>query len=470
VRHCLLLLGKMRHELSRRPSLLIAGAIICGLVAFDQPLAIILSLVLIWLAEGIGWRLSTGLALLAGLALAPAKVPQIADTTPMSSVMTVASIPDISSFGQTLVVESGGRYFALACKEQAILAPGDEIEVKGTLGPLSDTLSRATDERTLSGRIRAEAGDISVLKLGPAFYRPSVIWRAEFVEFVRRTVTPKAAAAINALCFNVTADLDQETYSNLQRTGTVHIVSASGLHVLIFAGGLSLLLGLLPIPRGWKLLLIGAILILYAVGAGMRPPVIRSVAMAAFLGGATLFRKEPDLLSALGATAAAYLLWRPIAVYDLGFQFSFITVAALGMFLELREDLPTSPLRRMGATLIEVAKASLVATLASAPLTAYYFGTVSVVSIPANVLIAIALPAITLTAFAAHLITGVTVPLGTGLMIGLAQPLTGWILWVADTFGNLAFSAIAVPPFSAYWMLPYYAVALMLWRPRARPI
>jgi len=323
--------------------------------------------------------------------------------------------------------------------------------------------------RQVVGSIRLEPDGLEVVRAGAAVWRPGILWRNSFVDYVDTQLSQTAASAVNALCFNVTADLDRETYENLQRTGTIHIVSASGLHVLIFAAGISALAALLPIPRGWRLVLIFGILAFYAMGAGMRPPVVRAVLMAALLGASTLLRREPDLLSAVGISAILYLLWRPEAVYDIGFQFSFVTVSALGMFLPLREELPEAPLRRLFAEAKEVGRASLVATLASAPLTAYYFGMVSIVSVPANVLIATALPFLTLTAFFAHGVSFVWPALSMGLLKVVVEPLVGWILWVAEVFGSLDFAALSTPAFSAWWLAPVYGIGLLIWRPRARP-
>ena len=82
---------------------------------------------------------------------------------------------------------------------------------------------------------------------------------------------------------------------------------------------------------------------------------------------------------------------------------------------------------------------------------------------------AAALPPITLTAFAAHALSGIVPSLSAGLMAVIVENLSGWVIWVANLFGNLSFASLPIPPFSAYWMAPYYLAFLMIWRPRARP-
>ena len=112
------------------------------------------------------------------------------------------------------------------------------------------------------------------------------------------------------------------------------------------------------------------------------------------------------------------------------------------MFVQLSDDESKRAIKRLWEGVLQVSKASLVATIASAPLTAYYFGMVSLVSIPANVLIALTLPALTLSAFFAHAVSGLLPGLAAGIMIVVVQPLTGWVLWVTEAFGSLSFAAV----------------------------
>jgi competence protein ComEC len=457
----------MRRELARRPALLLAGSLILGLCTPLSPLLIAFLAALLWVADGLTSRCAVAASFALGMALAPGKAPHVGETTAFRGEAAVITVPKLGTASQICDVESAGLTFRLRGKTDLVLARGDLLEVSGELRPLQSTVADGDSLSTLSGEIVSE--DIRILQRGAQAFRAGVEWRSSFVQYVRSILDQPSSGAVEALCFNVTSGLDAKTYLNLQKTGTIHIISASGLHVFIFAFGLMFLTSFLPIPRGWKLALIGAILLLYAIGAGMRPPVVRSVLMATILGMATMLRREPDILSALGISAFAYLVWRPASVLDIGFQLSFVTVAALGMFVPAAVGRSATAWGRLRHGLREIVMASVVATIASAPLTAYYFGMVSVVSVPANVLIAVALPPITLTSFGAHALSAAAPGLSAGLMLGMVEPLVGWIFCVVELFGNLSFAAVTVPAFSAWWLVPYYGLLLALWRPRARP-
>jgi competence protein ComEC len=117
----------------------------------------------------------------------------------------------------------------------------------------------------------------------------------------------------------------------------------------------------------------------------------------------------------------------------------------------------------------EAGRTSLVATLATAPVVAYHFGYVSVISVIANVLITIALMPILVLSMLSLAIVPFSSALATGLMVACVSPLAGWVLWVVETLGSWELSSLNVPEFSPFWLVPYYAAFLFLWRRRVRP-
>jgi competence protein ComEC len=307
-----------------------------------------------------------------------------------------------------------------------------------------------------------------VVSRGPLLFRLGAEWRASFVQFTTSTLGQKADAAVDALSFNVDAALDPELRQDLQRTGTAHIISASGLHVMIFAVALQFGLARLPIRRHWQLTILILLLLVYAGATGLRPPVFRAVGMALLVLFAYVWRREPDLLSSLGVVGLVYLLLHPKGVADLGFQLSFATVGALGLYLEPFGE-AEGMWQGLGQKMLQIAKLSLVATLASAPLVAYYFGIVSVVSVLANLLITAVLLPVIVGALIGWLLWGLLPALSLLLMKFLVEPLTGWILFVIETLGRQPWSAVEFPGFSPWWMALYYGAFILLWRRRARP-
>ena len=123
----------------------------------------------------------------------------------------------------------------------------------------------------------------------------------------------------------------------------------------------------------------------YVPLAGGGPSIQRAGVMGAAGLVAALAGRPASRWYALGLAAAATLALNPLAVLEPGWQLSFAAVVALlAMAPALRELLA----RRMPGPVADAAAITIAATAGTAPLMALHFGTVSLASLPANLLAA----------------------------------------------------------------------------------
>ena len=455
----------MRTEIERRPAVIACLALVVGMAAGLSLINAVFILPFLWL-RGFSPRAIAAVGFALGVILTPREPPP----TPLNQAFVngpgiIVSVPEVSAGGRRSIVRlETGDYF-LYHEASSMLSLGDEISVKGVIKPLTEGSDWAR-RKGISGQV--VPNELRVLKPGSDFARLGLAWREGFLGFCRSTMGAPAAQAVGALCFNAGGQLDRETKLNLQRSGTMHIISVSGLHVMIFALGLSGLLSVFPVPRIAQLGLLILLLAIYATATGLQPPVVRSAVMAAIVFCAYIVRREPDLLSALAIAALVFLLWNPASILDIGFQLSFVTVGMLALYLKPADAPETGLAARQWFQVRRLAVASVVASAGSAPIVAYHFGIVSIISVLANLLIVAALAPVTLLALASFGISFVSLALSVGLMRLVVEPLTGWILLVVNVLGSLPFAAVEVPPFNGYWLVPIYAAMLLTWRKHVR--
>lgn len=458
----------MRKEIASRIALVWCIGLMLGIGGSVYP-ALLLGIIPLALLVVRPWPVGGALACcLAGYLLAPRDAgPESPMPSWFEGRLVVRTVPETS--GDYARCEAAGEFGLLQLRWSGnpILSIGDEVLVQGPVEP-PNRRSSFVVRHGFRGLLRADKGSIQVVREGPWLFRLGQQWKSGFLAFTASALVPRAKSVADALCFNARDGLSDPDLDNLRRSGTLHIVSTSGLHVLILAFAVQYGLGLLPIPRWAQLGLLCLLLLFYAGATGFRPPVVRAVVMAAILMHGYLLRREPDLLCALGVSAFGYLLWRPADLFDAGFQLSFIAVLGIALYMP-RFDRPTKS-GVNGLLLLrlkEFATVSLAATLFTAPIVAYHFGQVSVVSIVANVLIAAVLAPLILTALLAWCIAPLSLAVASGMLKILVEPLAGWILAVVTGMGSLSIAVVPVPEFSAYWLIPVYGCALMIWRRRA---
>ncbi len=171
------------------------------------------------------------------------------------------------------------------------------------------------------------------------------------------------------------------------RSGLVHLLSVSGVHVAIIATAL-LMLGTaarLTLPHATALAL-GATAG-YVIILGVPPPAVRAAVMFGCVLVARLRQRPASQWSILLLGALLPVLVDSAAPRDLGWQLSVLGVAALAASARLCRTLGWHGGGRRGALRREFV-ASVVASVASAPIIAWYFGTLSLVAPFANLLAA----------------------------------------------------------------------------------
>ncbi|TAN43481.1 MAG: DNA internalization-related competence protein ComEC/Rec2 [Nitrospirae bacterium] len=219
---------------------------------------------------------------------------------------------------------------------------------------------------------------------------------------------PDSAGLTASVTTGETSYLSDSLKEAFAVTGLAHILSISGTHFGLFSvvlyGTFLFLLKRLPYDALQRFTLYiapsqaAAILSLpfmafYLGLSGASPPAVRSFIMIGlFLGGLLIGRKGAWLHSVAFA-AFILLLFDPELIMNLSFQLSFIAVLFIGFALERNkdeEDLPPpSPAGPRGKAL-KFLKDSLMLTLAAmigtAPLVAYHFHYLSLISPLANLI------------------------------------------------------------------------------------
>ncbi len=146
---------------------------------------------------------------------------------------------------------------------------------------------------------------------------------------LQRIDPPNARALVVGVVFGETQSLPKDLQEQFRRTGTSHLLAASGMNVALLAGmilGGARLLGLGP----WRVAPLAApLVILYALLAGSAPSIVRATAGALMTLLALWLGRKSNAWNSLALSIWLLLLWEPRQIYDLGFQLSVLAVIGL---------------------------------------------------------------------------------------------------------------------------------------------
>ena len=182
---------------------------------------------------------------------------------------------------------------------------------------------------------------------------------------------------LSALTLGYQDALSDDMKQAFRTTGTVHVLSVSGLHVGIIYVMISFLLGLLNrFPKLYWLrpIIIIVLLWVYAFITGLPPSVIRASAMLTVFCVSEILRRKSFSTHGLYIAAFFMLVINPLSFFDIGFQLSFISVLSI-LYLQPRLVACWKVKNRYLRYVWQMMALSLVAQLATFPLCLYYFGT-----------------------------------------------------------------------------------------------
>lgn len=258
------------------------------------------------------------------------------------------------------------------------------------------------------------------------------------------------------------AAIDKSLAERFLRSGTVHFLAVSGMHVLLIMLPIEWLLWQLRV-RGRTavvVLIVGAVG--YAFLTGLSASVVRAAVMYVCVRASVLVWRRRDSISALAAAAILILAFDPGALWNAGFQLSFVSVLALICVAAPLARIWLGPEERMGAEpppwpkriwtrlwrgTATLAVISLVCWCATVPIVLRTFHIVSPIALLANVLIAAPMELLIVVGMS-------TIALGL-LWAPLATPgivLASWLISLTD---GLLTQCLRVPNGYFYWPAPW---------------
>ena len=139
---------------------------------------------------------------------------------------------------------------------------------------------------------------------------------------------------LEALLLGNRGNIDRDTYEAFRRTGLLHMISLSGLHLGIFVGliwRLGRRLGLLKPKRALVCAVATAVFVLVVPP---RAPTVRAAIIVWTFCAAILLRRHTNPLNTLCLAAIVLLLIRPTQLFEVGWQLSFASVAGILAFTD----------------------------------------------------------------------------------------------------------------------------------------
>ncbi|MCL2672769.1 MAG: ComEC/Rec2 family competence protein [Alphaproteobacteria bacterium] len=353
--------------------------------------------------------------------------------------------------------------------------PGQHIAMFAQLNPIGPPAVPGYNDRRAADWFRSIGGR------GQALSRARITdgSQASFWEGLRNKirlrifeVLPKEQAGIvTALSIGWQGFIPRSVRQDYRNSGISHVLSISGLHMVLLAGTVFFLVrkplnmfGRFDAMDTKKYAAMAALAAMtgYLMISGMSVPAVRSFIMAAIALLAMMINRRTVSKQLLALAAVLIIIYDPPSMLSPVFQLSFTAVLAL---ITLFEQVDFTRFNRWAAVALTVLGVNVAAMLATLPIIMYHFGQVSTLDVLANFAIS---PLFGIWIMPMVFLGLATMPLGFDLPLKLAGAGTSIMTWVAGTAASMPWAVFPTSAMPGWGLVLAMASVLIISLVRGR--
>ena len=296
-------------------------------------------------------------------------------------------------------MDAGNISIRLSCREPLYCQPYDQLEVQAVFyrfqesGAWFSTRKARLAQKNVLGAYLTGAVERRVPERVYEPGRLAALLRGRVSRGLARYLPREEAGLAKAVLLGDTSDISAGAGSCLARVGASHLVAVSGLHISILAAFVLWLVRRAPLGRWGRFLICCGALLCYLCLIGYKASALRGSLMFFLTLLAKALGYREDSLNALGFALCIICVGNPFSGGDLGFVLSAGSTAGIVLLYRpvleactrLLEGLPE--VNRLLRPLWAAVSVTLSANLFTLPIQLEAFGGISLLFIPANLLL-----------------------------------------------------------------------------------
>ncbi|MBA7641845.1 hypothetical protein ES703_49530 [subsurface metagenome] len=288
----------------------------------------------------------------------------------------------------------------------------------------------------------------------------------------------RSRGLLQALLLGYRGDIDSSTYRAFRKTGLLHFISLSGLHLGILIGIIWWLCKTAGLMKPARAVICIIAIVIFLLIVPPRAPTLRAAIICWVFCVSFFFRRHSNPINALSLAAIILLLIRPTQLFEAGWQLSFATVLGILLFegrihFFLYEKITSLPWRkkaprakpffriisRPGPYLFRLFCVGLAAWLGGAGILLYHFYTINPLTSMWTVVV-FPLVALILTIGFLKIILFFLLPTLSAVLGATAALLSDCLIWLVKLIAHLDISQILIGHVPLATVILYYCLIL----------
>lgn len=290
-----------------------------------------------------------------------------------------------------------------------------------------------------------DSDNIEIIKAGKVdletlFARMRDKFAAKERELLKNDIS---SGVIIALTTGLKTHLSKDVKKSFSKSGTIHLMAVSGLHVnfiYMILSVLTMFLGNKRLMRIIRAFIIISFVWSYALFTGLAPSILRAVIMISMAEAGRASGREGMSLNSLSFAAIAICLHNPAEIFDAGFQLSFLATLSIILFVPLLHSLYVFR-NKVLRYLWNSVSVSICCQAGTMPLTLFYFGYFPTYFMFSNI---IAIPLSSLLIIAVILQFSLSGTIASEETAKVVVWLSEVLIWFVEKIESLPFSSFEI--------------------------
>lgn len=284
-------------------------------------------------------------------------------------------------------------------------------------------------------------------------------------EKYQKILGSKDAGSLSAMVLGDKSNLNEEIKELYQENSISHLLAISGLHISLVGGAVYLFLKKMKISFNFPLIWAGIILVLYGAFTGFSVSTTRAVIMMCVFFFSFLIGKSYDLQSSLAFAAILIMLINHRAIYQSGFQLSFLAVIGIFYIMpELMYIFKIQNINKKGANkAIYIFFSSVVCsvsiTIATLPVILINFYELSLTGIILNIIVIPLMSIVVITGLIGGFVALLTEIAGS-FILGISYYILNFYTFLCKICDNLVSLRLIIGKPEKWQVILYYTVVM----------
>jgi competence protein ComEC len=283
---------------------------------------------------------------------------------------------------------------------------------------------------------------------------------------------------LEALLLGYRGNIDSSTYAAFRKTGLLHFISLSGMHLGILAGMVWWLCKTAGLMKPARAAICSVVIAVFLLIVPPRAPTVRAAIICWIFCFSFIFRRHSNPINSLSLAAIILLLIRPTHLFEEGWQLSFGTVLGIILLADriyffIYERITALPrqkekhnskllfyiVSKAGLYLLRLFSIGLAAWLGGAGILLYHFHTITPLASIWTILVFPFVSLILILGFLKIILFFLSVSLSAVLGV-IVTVLSNLLIWIVEHIAKLDFSQILIGHVSLLLILFYYCVVI----------